>query len=199
MKIAESFPNGQKTLWVKACFPGASKGVIVWEWVNMCIHFFPISERYERVWVTELFSQEDVILYCIRQMGEKTWNGTSNWKNCITKGKVLCNKRADLHDKAALHQKLFLLCQVCCNLITVNPFYLFPLTVYQMTKFWTGLNSKYLQTTQKLIFMPLYRKIGGILFYRCLSVRPSVCLSACTNLTWKRFPITPKLIYLQDT
>ena len=33
--------------------------------------------------------------------------------------------------------------------------------------------------------MPLYRKIGGILFYRCLSVRPSVPLSVCTNLTWK--------------
>ena len=52
MKIAESSLNGYKTLWEKeeiahyeqfllfphcfqkACFPGASKGVIVWEWVN---------------------------------------------------------------------------------------------------------------------------------------------------------------------
>ena len=50
--MAESYPNGYKTLWEKekiacyeqfllfpqcfqkACFPGASKGVIVWEWVN---------------------------------------------------------------------------------------------------------------------------------------------------------------------
>ena len=41
-----------------------------------------------------------------------------------------------------------------------------------------------------VIFMPLYRKIGGILFYCCPSV--------CTNLTWKLniFPITPKLIYI---
>ena len=47
MKIAESYPHGQKTLWEKeklhvtsnfsfyqcfqkVCFPGASKGVIVW-------------------------------------------------------------------------------------------------------------------------------------------------------------------------
>ena len=44
--MAESYLNGWKTLWEKeklllfpqcfqrACFPGASKGVIVWEWVN---------------------------------------------------------------------------------------------------------------------------------------------------------------------
>ena len=49
--MAESFPNGQKTLgkgeiarneqfllfpqcFQSACFPGASKGVIVWEWVK---------------------------------------------------------------------------------------------------------------------------------------------------------------------
>ena len=25
----------------KACFPGASKGIIVWEWVNMLFIFFP--------------------------------------------------------------------------------------------------------------------------------------------------------------
>ena len=48
--MAESYPNGYKTLWEKkiaryeqfllfpqcfqkACFPGASKGVIVWDWV----------------------------------------------------------------------------------------------------------------------------------------------------------------------
>ena len=30
------------------------------------------------------------------------------------------------------------------------------------------------------IIMPLYRKIGGILLYRCSSVRLSVCLSAQT-------------------
>ena len=30
------------------------------------------------------------------------------------------------------------------------------------------------------IFMPPYRKIGGILFYRCPSVCPSICLSAQT-------------------
>ena len=50
-KMAESYPNGKKTLrkgeiaryeqfllfpqcFQKACFKGASKGVIVWEWVN---------------------------------------------------------------------------------------------------------------------------------------------------------------------
>ena len=49
--MAESYPDGKKTLWEKekllvtsnfffsqcfqkACFPGASKDVIVWEWVN---------------------------------------------------------------------------------------------------------------------------------------------------------------------
>ena len=50
--MAESYPNGSKTPWEmetllvtsnfylfpqcfpKACFPGASKGVIVWEWVK---------------------------------------------------------------------------------------------------------------------------------------------------------------------
>ena len=44
-KMAEGYPNRKKTLWEKekllfpqcfqkACFPGASKGVIVWEWVK---------------------------------------------------------------------------------------------------------------------------------------------------------------------
>ena len=51
-KMAESYPNGWKNTvgkgemarykqfplfpqcFLKACFPGASKGVIVWEWVN---------------------------------------------------------------------------------------------------------------------------------------------------------------------
>ena len=48
--MAESYPNGQKTVgkeeiactsnfsfsqcFQKACFPGVSKGVIVWEWVK---------------------------------------------------------------------------------------------------------------------------------------------------------------------
>ena len=43
--MAEGYPNRKKTLWEKekllfpqcfqkACFPGASKGVIVWEWVK---------------------------------------------------------------------------------------------------------------------------------------------------------------------
>ena len=27
----------------KACFPGASKGVIVWEWVNLSFHCFHIT------------------------------------------------------------------------------------------------------------------------------------------------------------
>ena len=27
----------------KACFPGASKGVIVWEWVNLTGHFHPFD------------------------------------------------------------------------------------------------------------------------------------------------------------
>ena len=51
--MAESYPNGYKTLgngeivryeqfllfpqcFEKACYPEASKGVIVWEWVNDC-------------------------------------------------------------------------------------------------------------------------------------------------------------------
>ena len=60
-KIAESYPNGCKTLWEKeklhvtrnfilfppcfqkACFPGASKGVIVWKWVKATNHFIPLG------------------------------------------------------------------------------------------------------------------------------------------------------------
>ena len=51
-KMEENYPNRRKTLWEKekllvksnfsfsqcfqkACFPGASEGVIVWEWVNL--------------------------------------------------------------------------------------------------------------------------------------------------------------------
>ena len=48
--MAESYPNGLKTLWEKeklqflfypqcfqkACFPGAAKGVIVWNGLNIC-------------------------------------------------------------------------------------------------------------------------------------------------------------------
>ena len=54
--MLESYPNGKKTLgkgeiaryeqfllfpqcFHKACFPGASKGVIVWEWVKIPIHY----------------------------------------------------------------------------------------------------------------------------------------------------------------
>ena len=54
-KMEESYPNGRDTMgkgeiahyeqfllfpqcFQKACFPGASKGVIVWEWVNMKCH-----------------------------------------------------------------------------------------------------------------------------------------------------------------
>ena len=54
--MEESYPNGKKTQWKKEklllrsnfsfsqqcfqkdCFPGASKGVIVWEWVNNIRH-----------------------------------------------------------------------------------------------------------------------------------------------------------------
>ena len=62
--MAESYPNGQKTLWgkreiaryeqfllfpqrfQKACFPGASKGVSVWEWVKGALEqvFMKISQ-----------------------------------------------------------------------------------------------------------------------------------------------------------
>ena len=41
-------------------------------------------------------------------------------------------------------------------------------------------------TFENILFMPPYQNIGGILFYHCLSV----CLSVCTNLTWK-FNIFP--------
>ena len=54
--MAESYPNGKKTVgkgeiacyeqfllfpqcFQKACFPGASKGVIVWEWVKNTLTF----------------------------------------------------------------------------------------------------------------------------------------------------------------
>ena len=30
----------------KACFPGASKGVIVWEWVKAMFHFFFVTHSY---------------------------------------------------------------------------------------------------------------------------------------------------------
>ena len=40
------------------------------------------------------------------------------------------------------------------------------------------------------IFMPPHRKIGGILFYRCPSVRPYVRLSVCTNLTFSHYSYT---------
>ena len=56
--MEESYPNGKKTLgkgeiaryeqflhfpqcFQKACFPGASKGVIVWEWVNTDEAYMP--------------------------------------------------------------------------------------------------------------------------------------------------------------
>ena len=50
--------------------------------------------------------------------------------------------------------------------------------------------------------MPPYRKIRGILFYRCAFVCLSVCLSVCLhklNMKTQHFPITLKLIYLQGS
>ena len=88
----------------------------------------------------------------------------------------------------------------CRNVFAVyfapNPF----VTFYHIAKFWTRPKHScdYFYYCQKIkrkssIFMPPHRKIGGILFYRCLSVY--------TNLKWKLnvFPITPKLIYLQGS
>ena len=47
-------------------------------------------------------------------------------------------------------------------------------------------NSVSSDTIWPILFMPPYRKIGGILFYRCPSVRPSVCPSVCLHkLTMK--------------
>ena len=58
MKMAKSSINGQKTLSVKeklheqfllfpwcfqkACFPGASKGVIVWEWIKLPFYLISV-------------------------------------------------------------------------------------------------------------------------------------------------------------
>ena len=58
--MAASYPNGYKNIvgkgeiaryeqfllfpqcFLKACFPGASKGVIVWEWVNQHLYFINV-------------------------------------------------------------------------------------------------------------------------------------------------------------
>ena len=48
-------------------------------------------------------------------------------------------------------------------------------------------------------FLPPHRKIGGILFYSCLSVHLSVCLSAQTsleNLTFSHYSLTNLLTRL---
>ena len=46
----------------KACFPGASKGVIVWEWVNMIPNILVLKKSLTRrssktVWVKEKINQ----------------------------------------------------------------------------------------------------------------------------------------------
>ena len=42
-KLSKCVENGATstfpTVFSKACFPGASKGVIVWEWVNLDLHW----------------------------------------------------------------------------------------------------------------------------------------------------------------
>ena len=60
----------------KACFPGASKGVIVWEWVN-CIQLF-----FQKTNST-LFQTKRV---CRQQFDEK-------WQNAPQRGRKHCAKR----------------------------------------------------------------------------------------------------------
>ena len=71
--MAESYPNGWKTQWEKeklllfpqcfqgACFPGASNGVIVWEWVNT------FSMTNFRLFQTKTELSEMTILDLIKQ------------------------------------------------------------------------------------------------------------------------------------
>ena len=73
--MAESYPNGYKTLgngeiaryeqfllfpqcFQKACFPGASTGVIVWEWVNSLL-----NEKI-KLWTQLTLSQTTRFLTC---------------------------------------------------------------------------------------------------------------------------------------
>ena len=58
IKMEENYPNRRKALWEKekfllflhcfqkACFPGASKGVIVWEWVNGLSFAIQVAEIF---------------------------------------------------------------------------------------------------------------------------------------------------------
>ena len=56
----------------KACFPGASKGVIVWEWVKLCegvIRYFIITDLYIVFRVgPKLFSNSQINLYFMQNV-----------------------------------------------------------------------------------------------------------------------------------
>ena len=86
--MKESYPNSKKTLgkggiahyeqfllfpqcFQKACFPGASKGVIVWEWVNSMELFF---RKYEMVIVAEII--KDTLRYVFYSLTKNKIIGT---------------------------------------------------------------------------------------------------------------------------
>ena len=54
----------------KACFPGASKGVIVWEWVKMYageIHYFQNIVGKEKIYLVVLLLRIHIIpKFCLR-------------------------------------------------------------------------------------------------------------------------------------
>ena len=77
--MAKSYPNQWKTLWEKekllvtsnftfsqcfqkACFPEASKGFIVWEWVKQYIVLTTLPDGPGKVFIMSLFEREG--LYC---------------------------------------------------------------------------------------------------------------------------------------
>ena len=89
--MADSYPNGKKTLgkgeiaryeqfllfqkcFQKACFPGSSKGVIVWEWVEFDENGRKFSKRVENtVAKGEIACYEQFLLF--PQCFQKTSNG----------------------------------------------------------------------------------------------------------------------------
>ena len=66
-----------------------------------------------------------------------------------------------------------------CSLITDLHFPMFSNLIHKALK----MEYQEFSSVEKslCIFMPPYRKIRGILFYRCRSVRPSVRLSVCLS------------------
>ena len=54
----------------KACFPGASKGVIVWEWVK----HHAVNQRVEKLWEMEKMVVTNNVYKSLFCLGCETWN-----------------------------------------------------------------------------------------------------------------------------